>query len=165
MHLLRHEKSGIKREGSEVKPSEVSAKLRQIAATIDRSRNPRRDLVASDIRKIVATMAGMWTMRSPMEHHGKEVTEKVDFKLPTSDILDPDVIEEMGFDVEEIGFTGEVTRNYISGEYKFNIRPYDLRTNRYLDTATSPIDSSLLEWDEIEKKAAEEACIHTLYEQ
>lgn len=36
-----------------MKPSQVSTKLRQIAAAIDNSKNPRRDLVALDLKKLV----------------------------------------------------------------------------------------------------------------
>jgi hypothetical protein len=39
-----------------MRPFEVSAKLRQIAATIDNSRNPRRDLVAADLKKIIGNL-------------------------------------------------------------------------------------------------------------
>lgn len=37
-----------------MKPSEVSTKLRQIATAIDRSKNPDRDLVTQDLRRIVS---------------------------------------------------------------------------------------------------------------
>lgn len=39
-----------------MKPSQVSARLRQIAAAIDNSKNPRRDLVAADLRRIVVAV-------------------------------------------------------------------------------------------------------------
>lgn len=39
-----------------MKPSQVSTKLRQIAAAIDNSENPCRDLVAADLRRIVASV-------------------------------------------------------------------------------------------------------------
>jgi len=41
-----------------MKPSEVSAKLRQIASTIDNSKNPRRNLVAADLKRIVVAFGG-----------------------------------------------------------------------------------------------------------
>lgn len=36
-----------------MKPSQVSTKLRQIAAAIDNSKNPRRDLVAADLKRVI----------------------------------------------------------------------------------------------------------------
>jgi hypothetical protein len=39
-----------------MKPSQVASKLRQIAAAIDNSRNPRADLVARDLKRIVAAV-------------------------------------------------------------------------------------------------------------
>jgi len=39
-----------------MKPSQVASKLRRIAAAIDNSKNPRPDLVAADLRRIVANM-------------------------------------------------------------------------------------------------------------
>jgi len=37
-----------------MKPSQVASKLRKIATTIDNSKNPRRDLVAADLKRIIA---------------------------------------------------------------------------------------------------------------
>jgi hypothetical protein len=39
-----------------LKPSQVASKLRQIAATIDKSKSPRADLVAEDLNKIIAAI-------------------------------------------------------------------------------------------------------------
>jgi hypothetical protein len=39
-----------------MKPSQMAQKLRQIASAIDNSKNPRRDLVAADLRRIVAVI-------------------------------------------------------------------------------------------------------------
>ncbi len=37
-----------------MKPSKIASKLRQIAANIDKSKNPRRDLVAADLKRVIA---------------------------------------------------------------------------------------------------------------
>ncbi len=39
-----------------MRPSQLSAALRQIASRIDASRNPSRELVAKDLRRVVAVM-------------------------------------------------------------------------------------------------------------
>jgi hypothetical protein len=39
-----------------MKPFQVASKLRQIAAAIDNSRNPRRELVTADLRKIIGSL-------------------------------------------------------------------------------------------------------------
>jgi hypothetical protein len=39
-----------------MKPSQVSNKLRQIAAAIGNSKNPRKDLVAADLRRLVSAL-------------------------------------------------------------------------------------------------------------
>jgi hypothetical protein len=39
-----------------MKPYQVALKLRQIAATIDNSKNPRRELVASDLYQLISVL-------------------------------------------------------------------------------------------------------------
>ena len=39
-----------------MKPSQIASKLRQIASAIDKSKNPRRDLVAAGINSILASI-------------------------------------------------------------------------------------------------------------
>jgi hypothetical protein len=39
-----------------MKPSQVASKLRQIASTIDNSKNPRKDLVAADLKKVIGNL-------------------------------------------------------------------------------------------------------------
>jgi len=41
-----------------MKPSQVSSKLRQIAATIEASESPRSDLVSQDLRRVILAVAG-----------------------------------------------------------------------------------------------------------
>jgi len=40
-----------------MKPSEVASKLRQIAAAIEKSENPRKDLVAADLKRVIAAVS------------------------------------------------------------------------------------------------------------
>jgi hypothetical protein len=41
-----------------VQPNQVSNILRQIAATIDNSKNPHKDLVIEDIQKLITSISG-----------------------------------------------------------------------------------------------------------
>jgi hypothetical protein len=63
-------------------PSQVSARLRQIAAKIEKSKNPRRDLVAKDIRRILAGLheqgdpdSSGYSLTCTLKDHETEVTE------------------------------------------------------------------------------------------
>lgn len=53
-----------------MKPAEVSAKLRLIADTIDRSKSPQQSLVASDIKRVIAAVrkAGISEIRDDISH-------------------------------------------------------------------------------------------------
>jgi len=42
-----------------MKPSQVAAKLRQIASAIDNSNNPRKDLVAADLKRVISRISAM----------------------------------------------------------------------------------------------------------
>jgi hypothetical protein len=53
-----------------MKPSEVAFKLRQIAAAIDNSRNPRRDLVARDLKRIIAAVGPFDNFSGQIRHDG-----------------------------------------------------------------------------------------------
>jgi hypothetical protein len=48
-----------------MKPSQVASKLRQIAAAIDNSKNPRADLVARDLKRIIVSVGGDPTFTYP----------------------------------------------------------------------------------------------------
>lgn len=50
-----------------MKPSQVAYKLRQIAGVIDKSKNPRRDLVAADLKQIVAILMSPEKMPDELE--------------------------------------------------------------------------------------------------
>lgn len=50
-----------------MKPSQVAYKLRRIASAIDKSTNPRRDLVADDLRQIVAILMSPERMPEELE--------------------------------------------------------------------------------------------------
>jgi len=41
-----------------MKPSQLASQLRRIAAAIDKSRNPDRNLVARDLKKVIAAVDG-----------------------------------------------------------------------------------------------------------
>lgn len=56
-------------------PNQVSSRLRQIASKLEASKNPNRELVAADIRDLIATVAGS---RKPM----KEKSEKSEKSKP-----------------------------------------------------------------------------------
>lgn len=51
-----------------MKPSQISQRLRQIAAAIEASKNPSRSRVAADVRQILASIGPLWVTVSLKEN-------------------------------------------------------------------------------------------------
>lgn len=50
-----------------MKPSEVSSILRRIASAIDKSKNPKRELVARDLKRVLAVLDETSDQETPTE--------------------------------------------------------------------------------------------------
>jgi len=48
-----------------MKPSQIASKLRQIASAIDNSKNPRQDLVAQDLRRVIIAVGDKYRVEDP----------------------------------------------------------------------------------------------------
>jgi hypothetical protein len=65
-----------------MKPNQVSARLRLIAAKIDSSKQPSRSLVASDLKKVVAALATQYKLDRIDYVTGNDVeTSMADFNI------------------------------------------------------------------------------------
>jgi len=68
-----------------MKPSQVASKLRQIAAAIDNSKNPRKDLVAADLHRVVTAIEDFKGFRDPNDPKIVELFRKYVGELADSD--------------------------------------------------------------------------------
>lgn len=67
-----------------MKPSRVTSKLRQIATALDNSKNPRRDLVAADLKKLITAVEEGGGLSHEQTQEFRKFWDKVGQKLETA---------------------------------------------------------------------------------
>jgi len=80
-----------------MKPSQVAAKLRQIASAIDNSNNPRKDLVAADLKRVIAAVSVTPEQKQAIIKTFEEWLEK-HAAIPPAELL----ADELGLSPEEV---------------------------------------------------------------